>query len=54
VAQKIAKSKLLLGFKKIHKDYIFKFKMLSSVDNCADIKYIVNWEIELSLENDYI
>ena len=51
-AKKIAKSKWLLGYRKIHKDNLFSLRMISDVDDCKVIKIIDNWEIELTIEND--
>ena len=52
-AKKIAKSKWLLGYRKIHKDNLFSLRMISEVDDCKAIKIIDNWEIELTIENDF-
>ena len=46
-AKKLAKSKWLLGYSKTHKDNISCLKKVSFVDDCAVIKNIENWEIEL-------
>ena len=51
-AKKLAKSKWLLGYSKIHKDNICCLKKTSIVDDCAVIKNIDNWQIELILEDD--
>ena len=51
-AIKIAKSKWLIGYKKIHKDNIFCLRSMSNVDDCEVIKNVDNWEIELTLENN--
>ena len=51
-AKKLAKSKWLLGYSKTHKDNISCLKKISFVDDCAVIKNIDNWEIELILEDD--
>ncbi len=51
-AKNKAKSKWLNGCKKKHKDDITSIKNLSTLDDCAIIKKIDNWEIELILEND--
>ena len=51
-AKKIAKSKWLIGYRKIHKDNIFCLRSMSNVDDCEVIKNVDNWEIELTLEND--
>ena len=52
-AKKIAKSKWLLGFTKIHKDNLFSFEIISDVDNCEVIETIDNWRIDLTSEVDY-
>ena len=52
-AKKIAKSKWLLGFKKTHKDNLSFVNMILNVDDCELIKNIDNWEIELTLENNF-
>ena len=52
-AKKIAKSKWLLGFTKIHKDNLFSFEIISDVDNCEVIQTIDNWRIDLTSEVDY-
>ena len=51
-AKKIAKSKWLLRYRKIHKDNLFSLRMISDVDDCKVIKIIDNWAIELTMEND--
>ena len=51
-AKKIAQSKWLLGYKKIHKDNLYSLKKFTDVDDCKIIKNIDNWEIELTLEED--
>ena len=53
-AKKIAKSKWLIGFKKKHEDDIASLKILIGCDDCQLIKTIGNWEIELTLEDNYI
>ena len=53
-AKNIAKAKWLIGCKKKHKDDIASLKILMSCDDCQLIKTIGNWEIELTLENNYI
>ena len=53
-AKKIAKSKWLMGCKKKHKDDISSLKKLVFCDDCQLIKKIGNWEIELTLENNFI
>jgi len=52
-AKIIAKSKWLLGFKKTHKDNLSFVNMILNVDDCELIKNIDNWEIELTLENNF-
>ena len=51
-AKKLAKSKWLLGYSKTHNDNISCLNKISFVDNCAVIKNIENWEIELRPEDD--
>ena len=51
-AKKLAKSKWLLGYSKTHKDNTSCLKKVSFVDDCAVIKNIENWEIELIPGND--
>ena len=53
-AKNIAKSKWLMGVKKKHKDDIASLKKLIGCDNCKLIQNIGNWEIELTLENNFI
>ena len=53
-AKNIAKSKWLIGSKKKHKDDLASLEMLISYDNCALIKKIGNWQIELILDNNFI
>ena len=53
-AKNIAKSKWLIGCKKKHKDDIASLKMLFSFDDCALIKKIGKWEIELTPDNNFI
>ena len=53
-AKKIAKSKWLLGYRKIHKDNLSSLGMISDVDDCEVIKNIDNWEIELKLDNHFV
>ena len=53
-AKNIAKSKWLIGFKKNHKDDIASLEMLFSCDDCALIKKIGNWEVELIPDNNFI
>ncbi len=49
-----AKSKWLIGCKKKHKDDIASLEMIISCDNCEQIKKIGNWQIELTLDNNFI
>ena len=51
-AKKLAKSKWLLGCRKIHKDDLVSLRMISDVDDCEVIKKIDNWEIELTIGNN--
>ena len=51
-AKTIAKSKWLLGYRKIHKDNLFSLRIISDVDDCEVIKKIDNWEIELTIEKN--
>ena len=53
-AKNAAKSKWLIGCKKKHKDDIASLKILIGCDDCQLIKKIGNWEIELTLENNFI
>ena len=53
-AKNIAKSKWLIGCKKKHKDDIASLEMLFSCDDCALIKKVGNWEIELTQDNNFI
>ena len=53
-AKNRAKSKWLIGCEKKHKDDIASLEMLFSCDDCELIKKIDNWEIELTLEHNYI
>ena len=53
-ARKIAKSKWLLGCIKIHKDNLSSLSMISDVDDCEVITNIDNWEIELTLDQNYV
>ena len=53
-AKKIAKSKWLLGCRKIHKDNLSSLKMISDVDDCKVIKNIDNWQIDLTLEDNFL
>ena len=52
-AKKIAKSKWLFGCRKKHIDNLSCLKKISDVDDCKVIKNIDNWEIELTLMNDF-
>ena len=52
-AKKIAKSKWLVGYRKIHKDNLFCLRSICDVDDCEEIKIVDNWQIELILENDF-
>ena len=52
-AKKIAKSKWLIGFRKTHKDNLSSLERIRDVDDCEVIKKIDNWEIGLTLENDF-
>ena len=53
-AQNIAKSKLLIGCKKKHKDDLAFLEILISFDDCEQIKKIFNWDIELNQDNKFI
>ena len=53
-AKNIAKSKWLIGSKKKHKDDLASLEMIISSDNCQQIKKIGNWQIELTLDNNFI
>ena len=53
-AKNFAKSKWLIGFKKKHKDDIAKLNFLSKFDDCIPIKKIDYWEIELTLEKNFV
>ena len=53
-AKNMAKSKWLKGCKKKHKDDIASLKKLISCDDCELIKKIGNWEIELTLDDNFI
>ena len=53
-AKNIAKSKWLIGCKKKHKDDIASLETLISCDDCALIKKIDNWEIELIPDKNFI
>ena len=53
-AKNIAKSKWLIGCKKKHKDDIASLETLVSCDDCKLIKKIDNWEIELTLDKNFV
>jgi len=53
-AKNKAKSKWLNGFKKKHKDDITLLNDLCTYDDCAIIKKIDNWGIELKQENNCV
>ena len=53
-AKNVAKSKWLIGCKKKHKDDLASLEMIISCDDCQQIKKIGNWQIELSLDNNFI
>ena len=53
-AKNKAKSKLLIGCKKKHKDDIALLEMLFCCDDCELIKKIENGEIELIPDNNFI
>ena len=53
-AKNRAKSKWLIGCEKKHNDDIAALEMLFSCDDCELIKKIDNWEIELTLDNNFI
>ncbi|KGG10372.1 hypothetical protein EV01_0275 [Prochlorococcus marinus str. MIT 9401] len=53
-AKNIAKSKWLKGCKKKHKDDMASLKKLICCDDSQIVKKIGNWEIELTLENNFI
>ena len=53
-AKNKAKSKWLIGCKRKHKDDIACLKNFSDIDDCEVIKNIGNWEIELTLENNFV
>ena len=53
-AKNKAKSKWLIDCKKKHKDDISVVKNFTDVDDCEVIKYIKNWEIELTLDNNNV
>ena len=53
-AKNRAKLKWLKGYKKKHKDDLASLKNLTTFDNSGIIKKIANWEIELTLENNFV
>ena len=53
-AKNKAKSQWLIGCKKKHKDDIASLEILLSCDDCALIKKIGKWEIELTPDNNSI
>jgi len=53
-AKNIAKSKWLIGCKKKHKDDLSSLEKIISCDDCELIKKIGKWEIELTLDNNFI
>ena len=53
-AKNIAKSKWLIGCKKKHKDDIASLEVLLRFDDCELIKKIGQWQIELTLDNNFI
>ena len=53
-AKNKAKSKWLIDCKKKHKDDISVVKNFTDVDDCEVIKFIKNWEIELTLDDNNI
>ena len=53
-AKNVAKSKWLIGCKKKHKDDIASLEMLLRCDDCELIKKIGKWQIELTLDNNFI
>ena len=53
-AKNKAKSKWLIDCKKKHKDDISIVKNFTDVDDCEVIKYIKNWEIELTLDDNNV
>ena len=53
-AKKKAKALWLNGCRKKHKDDLAALKNLISLDDCELIKKIGNWEIELTLEKNYV
>ncbi len=53
-AKNKAKSKWLIDCKKKHKDDISVVKNFTDIDDCEVIKYIKNWEIELTLDDNNV
>ena len=53
-AKNKAKSKWLIDCKKKHKDDISAVKSFTDVDDCEVIKYINNWEIELTINDNNV
>ncbi len=53
-AKNIAKSKWLNGYKKKHKDDIASLENLISCDDCELLDKIGNWEVELTLDNNFV
>ncbi len=53
-AKNKAKSKWLNGYEKKHKDDIASLKNLCTLDDCAVIKNIDKWEIELALDGKFV
>ncbi len=53
-AKNKAKSKWLIGCQRKHKDDISCLKMFSDIDDCEVIKDIGNWEIKLTVENNFV
>ena len=53
-AKNKAKTKWLNGCKKKHKDNIHSLRNFGNLDDCELIKTIDNWEIELSLDDNFV
>ena len=53
-AKKIAKSKWLLGYRKIHIDNISSLKMINEKDDCEVIQNIDSWKVELTPANNFV
>ena len=53
-AKNKAKTKWLNGCKKKHKDNIHSLRNFGNLDDCEPIKTIDNWEIELSLDDNFV